>query len=74
MWRKLDSISRDPKNVSSLLLLLDGVSFRMIKIKVSEMDGCTTLRMYEFNVTELYTQKWVKAVKKENYVMHILPQ
>lgn len=41
--------------LSSLLLLLDGVSFRMIKIKVSEMDGCTTLRMYVFNVTELYT-------------------
>ena len=55
MWCKLDSISRDPKNVSSLLLLLGGVSFGMIKIKVPEIHGCTTLRMYVFNVTELHT-------------------
>ena len=55
MWCKLDSISRDSKNVSSLLLLLGRLSFGMIKIKVPEMDGCTTLIMYVFNVTELHT-------------------
>lgn len=64
MWRKLDSISRDPKMLSSYCYYWMG-SLGMIKIKFQEMDGCTTLKYMYSNVTELYTKNGVKTLKKK---------